>query len=482
MSQYRNSLKWKLIVRVGTVVAAVLVILAIIVFIKWRALIIQKQTATVTSITGAFSVFVINTLIYSESIYIEKEYLLDTYILDFMRDNKSVRYAVVQDSTGNTIAASDYNLTPGDGKNQNVPGARSPSVFFFKSPQHNWVIECRYPLHTGEKPWGTLTMGFDATETRREIATLFRAAVLLPVLITCMVLTMIYILIGGLTRSLTTLTQYVETTDPDSHHDINLETDNDEVGILADAFNRFQRRLATSRGALIQAQRQVFHAEKLASIGRLASGVAHEINNPLNGIKNCLYVIRQDGTDCEESNKYLDLISEGLQHIELVVQKLLGFSRKESTERCPINLNENLAKALELIEYRLSRQNIRLEQELDPDLPSIMGIPLQLQEVFMNLLLNSFDAVPDDGVIRIQTHTSGDNAVVTISDNGPGIPEDVRDTIFEPFFTTKDPGIGTGLGLSVAMDIVNAHQGTIQVESEADGGSTFILTFPGIVS
>ncbi len=480
MSQHRNSLKWKLMVRVGTVVAAVLIILAVVVFVKWRALIIQKQTTTVTSITGAFSVFVINTLIYSDSIYIEKEYLLDTYILDFMRDNKSVQYAVVQDSLGNTIAASDYNF-----KAETIAVAHGteelhPFVSFIKSPKHNWVVECRYPLRTGGKAWGTLTMGFDATDTRKEIATMFKAAVLLPVLITCMVLTMMYILIGGLTHSLTQLTQHVETMDLESHHDIQLETDNDEVGILADAFNRFQKRLTTSRLALIQAQRQVFHAEKLASIGRLASGVAHEINNPLNGIKNCLYVIRQEKTECNQSRKYLNLMNEGLEHIELVVQKLLGFSRKESSQRCPINLNDNLCTALDLIAYRLSRQNIQLEQDFDPDLSPVMGIPLQLQEVFMNLLLNSFDAVSTDGLIRIQTRMENTDVVITISDNGSGISSDHLETIFEPFFTTKDPGIGTGLGLSVAMDIVHAHQGTIHVESQLGTGSTFTLTFPGV--
>jgi two-component system NtrC family sensor kinase len=297
--------------------------------------------------------------------------------------------------------------------------------------------------------------------------------------VTGAVLVVLNLLVGRATNSLTALAAAMDRLDLDSSEPIDLPAPNDELGIVVRNFQQLKARLTQSRQQLVEAQKQIYHAEKLASIGRLASGVAHEINNPLNGIRHCLYAIRQEPENREQTAEFLRLIDEGLAHVDMVVQKLLQFARKQGERALPVDVNAGIRTVLSLLDYRLKERRVDLQLELDPALPPVVADPQLLQEVFMNLLLNAFDAAEEGGRVAVRTGSDGTTAVrVSVTDDGVGIAEANLPHIFEPFFTTKDPGKGTGLGLSVAQGIVEAYRGTIGVESRPGAGSTFTVRLP----
>jgi signal transduction histidine kinase len=239
-----------------------------------------------------------------------------------------------------------------------------------------------------------------------------------------------------------------------------------------------QARLDQSRKDLLAAQRQVWHAERLASIGRLASGLAHEINNPINGVRNCIYAIRGDLDNQTQTIEYLDMMDEGLTSASGVLTKLLGYSRKQQSGPGLIQLNEAVKTVLRLVSFNLERKGVTMDSFLAPELPRVLADRQLIQEVIMNLLINATDASHPGDVIRISTSVSGTSVMLAISDQGPGIEPEDLDRIFDPFFTTKKPGEGTGLGLSICLSIVQAAGGSIDVDSRPGQGATFTIALP----
>jgi signal transduction histidine kinase len=229
-------------------------------------------------------------------------------------------------------------------------------------------------------------------------------------------------------------------------------------------------------------QAQLIHSEKLASLGVLAGGVAHEINNPLMVIlgRTELMLMDQDLTD--DAKKNLETICHETERIARIVQNLLTFSRKSRQEKIEtVDVNDVLERTLMLSEHQLTVGNVHVHKEIDPNLPTIMANSGQLQQVFMNLIINAHHAMNDGGDLTVRTGTVPDDRVfVEISDTGCGIaPEDIN-RIFDPFFTTKEEGKGTGLGLAVSRNIIDNHGGEIGVQSRLGLGTTFRLILPKV--
>ena len=315
-------------------------------------------------------------------------------------------------------------------------------------------------------------------------------------------------------------------------------TSKNEIGQLIGSFNRMIERLKENQESLEnyleslestnkqlkQAQEELIRTEKLASIGRFAAGVAHEVGNPLGAILGYTSILQKEGLDREESKDYLKRIVKEIERINRIVRELLDFARPSKFEIKDVEINKVIESALSLLSYQNNFKNIETKLDLQSDLPAIKGDEFQLSQVFINIILNATDAMPEGGILRIQTSThvvenldvdrfqriyprrrksdptesdysrmrktdplaalfkkfsEGDRLVkIRISDTGSGIKKEDLENIFDPFFTTKAPDKGTGLGLSISLRIVESLEGEIRVESEVGKGSAFEVYFP----
>jgi len=223
----------------------------------------------------------------------------------------------------------------------------------------------------------------------------------------------------------------------------------------------------------------LMQSEKLAAVGQLAAGVAHEINNPLTAIIANAQILHRELPSNDDLQESVDLIARAGARAAQVVRNLLDFARKEEYRLGLTDLNETVERALELIQHELLARGVNLKFEPDLDLPSILASQDHLQSVWLNLLLNAMDSMDNSpGEIKVNTQQVGDEIQVSVADSGKGILPENMTRIFEPFYTTKAPGRGTGLGLSVSHRIVKQHGGHIRVESQVGLGSKFTVILP----
>lgn len=313
-----------------------------------------------------------------------------------------------------------------------------------------------------------------------------------------------------------------------------------EIGQLISSFNRMIEKLRENQESidnylkslelankkLKQAQEELIRTEKLASIGRFAAGVAHEVGNPLGAILGYTSILKKNGVDREESKDYLKRIEKEIERINRIVRELLDFARPSKFEVRDIEVNKVIKNTLSLLSHQKIFKYIETQLDLQSDLPMIKGDETQLSQILINVILNSIDAMPNGGNLRIQTYnlvvenffgsgfqllypprrkgdpmesdysqlrkpdpfsalltkfSKGDQLVkIRISDTGMGIEKENLERIFDPFFTTKEPDKGTGLGLSISLRIVESMGGKIMVESEVGKGSIFEIYFPAV--
>jgi two-component system, NtrC family, sensor kinase len=255
----------------------------------------------------------------------------------------------------------------------------------------------------------------------------------------------------------------------------------DELRELADAFN-FMAAALKKRDEKVRefTTRRIMESERLAHIGQLAAGVAHEINNPLTGIVTYSHLLLERVTTENGTRQSLEKIVKQANRCRDIIRGLLDFSRQRKPEKRLSNVNRVLEECVSLVDKQVLFQNIRIVQHLSPDLPQVFIDPSQIQQVFMNMILNAAEAMNGGGQLTLTTRqVPADGAVeIEFTDSGHGIKEDDLDRIFSPFFTTKEVGHGTGLGLAISYGIVKEHKGTITVESEEGHGATFIVRLP----
>jgi len=225
-------------------------------------------------------------------------------------------------------------------------------------------------------------------------------------------------------------------------------------------------------------EQQIRNSEKLASVGKLAAGVAHEINNPLGGILNCLYNMRKGTLSLSRQEEYLASMEDGLRRVQRIVRQLLDFSQQHNPELALADINQVVKRVLLLTDHLFVPHRVQLETALSPDIPELMIDRHMMEQVLMNLVLNAIQAMRAGGVLTIRTSMDEAHCLVRIQDSGCGISSSVLPRIFDPFFTTKNEGEGTGLGLSVSLGIVERHGGRIFVESEVGKGTTFTVSIP----
>ncbi len=261
-------------------------------------------------------------------------------------------------------------------------------------------------------------------------------------------------------------------TEPD---ELQLPTGNDEIGNLCDQFTELCTRLEHSHEELDQTREQAWFSEKMASLGILSAGIAHEVNNPLGGMLNCVKSMRENPENREMQERYLPLLDKGLKRIEHTMRQLLNFGRQDPLQFRKIDVAKLLGECLELLSYKLTGISIeqinRLEKEYYVDAEA-------LKQIFINLGLNAIQAMQYGGTLRIESEMIDSGLRFTFMDTGTGIARETLKHIFDPFFTTKDVGVGTGLGLSVTYSLVKQMKGIIEVETELGVGTQFIIIIP----
>ena len=236
--------------------------------------------------------------------------------------------------------------------------------------------------------------------------------------------------------------------------------------------------LADFAQELERSQAQLIQAEKMAAVGRLAASIAHEINNPLQAIHNSLHLTLRPTLSEEKKARYLAMAQEEVGRLIDIVRRLLEFYRPSRGRKTITDINHVIDNVLALTNKRLEHGRISVKTQLAPDLPLLRVVPDQLAQVFLNIVINAVEAMPDGGLLTIRAAKTrdGKSVYVTFTDNGPGIDEQTKTSIFEPFFTTKHTG--TGLGLAISYGIVERHGGQIEVKSKPGAGSTFSVRLP----
>jgi len=263
----------------------------------------------------------------------------------------------------------------------------------------------------------------------------------------------------------------------------------DEIQLLANEFERMRKKLLESYStlelkieertkALRDAQFQISHQEKMASLGLMAAGIAHEIGNPLTSISSMAQLIKRKERD-EVLNEYLNTILSNIDRISKIVRELVDFARPSNYETALFNINDIIIHAVNIVKYDRRARHLKIDLDLYPDLPPVFLVSDQILQVFLNILINAVDALGEDRrLISVKSQTRSGLIFIEFKDTGSGIPAENLNKIFEPFFTTKQVGKGTGLGLSVSYGIVKNFNGKINVESKPGIGSTFTVILP----
>ncbi|HEY0386292.1 MAG TPA: ATP-binding protein, partial [Pyrinomonadaceae bacterium] len=264
--------------------------------------------------------------------------------------------------------------------------------------------------------------------------------------------------------------------------EVSLES-NDEMGLLAASFNEMSRKMAADIERLRELNEQLIRTEKLAAAGTLAAGVAHEVNNPLASISSLIQILQSrpitaEGAD--EHREMLRLISQQIARITQVLRDMMDFARARPPLRTALDLNSIIEASIRLASFDKGFQKLQLKTELDGQAPEVFADADQLQQVFLNLLLNARDAMPEGGELHIRTQFEpvAEEMTIEIADTGAGIASEHRAHVFDPFFTTKPAGTGTGLGLAVCYGIITAHGGRIEVLPANGRGTRIRVSLP----
>ncbi len=260
--------------------------------------------------------------------------------------------------------------------------------------------------------------------------------------------------------------------------EVDLRKTNDEIGLLADSFNEMSRKMAADIDELQRLNARLMRTEKLAAMGTLAAGVAHEVNNPLASISSLIQMMQSTAGLPAEAREKLNLISAQIQRITQVTNDMTNFARARPAARLPVEINTVIESSLRLARFDATFQDLAVETNLSGDISPVIADPDQLQQVVLNLLLNARDAMPEGGKLTVSTRLENNEAVIAVADSGGGIDVRAVPHIFDPFYTTKPAGKGTGLGLAVCYGVITAHGGRIELADNSPSGTVFNVFLP----
>ncbi len=465
----------------NTLIAATMTIVTLFAMVHERNTQHQAIDQRGRSIADVMGILISDALAQEERGDVDDSEYIDNSITEILQRNQDLmRYVVVCDPVGRVIHASDRPLIGGFFPRALGPEAVAapPITASRQGAGGDRLLEVRTTLGTPTNFRGSLAIGFSLEPVERRVADLAKQAIAAAIILMLVnsVLTAVYV--ETLIRPILSLNRTMKRAGLGNLGVRASARTGDEVGELADAFNRMMDELEAARDREKVQRAQLAHTEKMAAVGTLAAGVAHEVNNPLAGILACVENMKSDPDDADQRDRYLDLIVDGLNRIERTVNTLLNFSQQREMTLEETSLNHNLKHVVELVGYQLRRSGIEVRFDLDENGAAVLADHFQMEQLFLNLVLNAVQAMPRGGDLVLRTRVGEDSVVAEVRDTGSGIPEEIRDRIFDPFFTTREVGEGTGLGLSVSDSITAAHGGTIEVKSTLGVGTIFRVELP----
>jgi len=395
------------------------------------------------------------------------------------RQDPLVRYVFVLDQAGTPIVHTfgprgiPKNLLPA---NSLTPELRENYVRIQDARRlYHTYLDIAYPLGEGGR-FGTLRVGIDEREIRYTLNRLIMSFLLMILLFVFLGIAGALILAWWVNRPIREIQSAIRRFDLSSPvPSIDVQT-GDELEDFGKSVEAMMKRLKKNNEEMDTLRTNMFRTEKMALIGTLAAGISHEIRNPLAGLMNCLARLSKN-PDEANLHKYLPLMENASRHIEETVSRYLRFSRSPLKGSQPICVNESVETALSLVRPRLVSRDISVKVESEEGLSTVHGDPTLLQQVLLNLLINSIDALDREGTISIKTFQEYGKIIIVVRDTGPGISKEHLEKLFDPFFTTKE-GTGTGLGLTISREIIKQFHGDMRVESESGKGTTFQIELP----
>lgn len=475
------SLRTKFFLYSNTLIVVTMGLVAIIGISHEREVRYEAIRGRGISVTEALAIPITDSLMNEELGLVPETGLIENYIAEVLERNRDLmRYVVVADAGGVVTHSNRWDLMGQRFRRalQTDSAARGAEMEMRTSSWGERILEVRAPLAISTKFWGSIVVGFSLEPVEKEVRAIGQRAALLALVLMIgnSVLTALYV--ETLIRPILNLNQTMKRAARGEYAARAMVRRGDEVGELADAFNRMMDELEEGDEREEVRRSQLLHTEKMAAVGTLAAGVAHEVNNPLAGILTCIEQMRASPDDPELRRRYLDLMEDGIRRIAHIVENLLDFSRPRDIRPEPTPINHNLLHVAELLDYQLRKAKVEVKLELDSSEPVVLADHFQMEQLFLNLMLNAVQAMPAGGVMTLRTRVRGALVIVEVADTGTGISEEIRDRIFEPFFSTREVGEGTGLGLAVSYSIVTGHRGSIEADSSPGEGSTFRVRLP----
>ena len=423
---------------------------------------------------------IINDLIYERLGLVEEGGLLDNYILEiFNRRDADLLYIAILDKEGRVIShnnITEYGKVYADPVTINTIKTDQTIIQHVSAGEHN-ALDFGVPLSIGKKRWGSLKFSISLEKVENEILATVKTIIILTTVLLIAGFVIILLLTRRFIGPITQLANTMEKARGD-YLDIRVEVKgHDELAVLGERFNSMIERIRLANEELKKTHEKLVQSEKLASIGILAAGVAHEINNPLGGIFNCLQMLKQSGDNSQLREKYLGLVTEGFDRIETTVSKLLWMSRKGKHAPVDMNIRNAVESIYSFLDYKMKKAKIAFKNDVAADLHFTFDIH-DCQQLLLNLFINAIHAMENGGTLEVKGYRRDSAISLEVIDNGCGIEQENIGKIFDPFFTTKPTGEGTGLGLWLTYEIIRNYSGEIAVESVAGKGSRFMISFP----
>lgn len=465
-------------------VLVVTIAISLIAAIKTRSALYNASERQGRMLAETVSALIINQLIYETLGLVEEGALIDNYMRDLSQHSElKLNFVAVLDTDSRVISHSDFKEYGKTYEDTFIKQAQKSDQVLIKSSRNgdggsdSAALDFAAPLSIEGKRWGVLLFSLSLADVEREVKAMIFQIIFHSFLALLTLFFLIYLLSRRFIKPIIDLSQAMGEVEVEMSEKVIPVKGNDEIALLTRSFNEMVRRIRNANEEMKLAHEKLLQSEKLATLGVLSSSIAHRVNNPLGGLFNCVGLLRRKGGDSEFRASYLDLIEEGLESIKQTVGQLLWTAGRQETEEKRSHLQTVLASVIRYLDYRLKKQGIDYQQEVDHDL-HLPVAPHDLEELFLNTMINSIQAMESGGRLRIQAHQSEAQVIITIEDTGVGIPEDKIEGVFDLFYSTKKAGEGTGIGMWMSYELVKKYKGEIFISSQVGTGTKVTIIFP----